>query len=138
MKTFLKVFLTLILVYTLIGKTYTSVFYLNFLKYDNTNIMHYHLPNLIILLTCIISIIFLWKKKKIFTTNIFVQIIITVILFYSLMFNGYVSLFEFLARGRNNNHNEIIFLSDIPNMLSYIVVISYLVYYNIIKSIKSA
>ncbi len=138
MKIFLKIILTLILVYTLVGKTFSSVFYLNFLEYDNTNMIHYHFPNLIILLTCIISIIFLWKKNKNRTTNISVQIIITIILFYSLMFNGYVSLFEFLARGRNNNQNEILFLSDIPNMLSYILLISFLVYYNIIKSIKSA
>lgn len=120
--TFKKILYTLIISYTIIGKSYTTIFFIHIKEFNLSNLLFIHFTNIAMLLLLLVIMYVVWgryggiklmalKYKWIYKMLITVIVIIQLFLF----------LLDFMTKNPNINQTKVLIIGDIPNLISIIV-----------------
>ena len=110
-----KIAITSISVYVFIAKIYIIWYYFSVRNFDVPIL----LCNFIILGSCILLLLMIWDR----IIKIRYKILIIIPLFFTVFIQLFWGLFEFLSKNPNANHQKILWLFDIPNLLSILVMV---------------
>ena len=117
-----KLFLLLVIAYTFLGKVYTSFFYFVHKVVNGENTLLIHIPNIVILFSCVYLFLFTLNKVS-RAQNKFVRFFCHMLVVYAILCQALFGIMEFFNKNPNINSNKLLYLGDIPNMLSIIVLI---------------
>ncbi len=122
MKILIKIVPTVLIFYTLVGKFYTTGFNFKLHDVNLSNILFIYFSDIIMLLMLLVSLLILWKKwnrkindvilKHKYHFKIFITLIVVIQLFLSLL--------DFFNKNPNVNQQNVLFISDLPNLFSII------------------
>ena len=124
-----KIFSTILILYTFIGKLYTSAFFFRMKDFSLNNVIFVHVTNIIMLSILLASLLMIWrilynkinhfvsKYKYVIKTLIVVIVIIQILL----------SLLDVLTKNPNIDQVKIIILGDLPNLLSILISIIFII-----------
>jgi hypothetical protein len=129
MSTLLKIFFTILILYTFAGKFYNTVFYINLQGVNLREILFIHCTNISMLLILLTSLLLIWqvlynkinyvifKSKYILKPTIVIILAIQIFLF----------LLDILSKNPNINQFRVFILSDLPNLLSIFISIIFII-----------
>jgi len=129
MSTLIKIFSTILILYTFIGKLYTTVFFFRMRGFNLSNVLFFHLTNITMLLILSTSLLMIWgilynkinyiisKYKYIFKASIVIILVIQILLF----------LLDILTKNPNINQLRVFILGDLPNLLSIFISIIFII-----------
>jgi len=124
-----KIFSTILILYTFIGKLYTTAFFFRMKDFSLNNVIFVHVTNIIMLSILLASLLMIWrilynkinyfvsKYKYVIKTLIVVIVIIQILL----------SLLDVLTKNPSINQVKIIILGDLPNLLSILISIIFII-----------
>ena len=124
-----KIFSTILILYTFIGKLYTTAFFFRMKDFSLNNVIFVHVTNIIMLSILLASLLMIWrilynkinyfvsKYKYVIKTLIVVIVIIQILL----------SLLDVLTKNPNIDQVKIIILGDLPNLLSILISIIFII-----------
>lgn len=122
MSTLKKVLYTLIISYAIIGKSYTTIFFIHTKGLNFSNLLFVHFTNIAMLLILSMIMLAVWgiyggiqhmalKYKWIYKVLIAIIVLIQLFLF----------LLDFMTKNPNINQVKVLIIGDIPNLISIIV-----------------
>jgi hypothetical protein len=129
MSTLIKIFTTILILYTFIGKLYTTVFYFRMQGFNLSEVLFVHFTNITMLLILLASLLMIWwvlytkinyvisKYKYIFKVSIVIILVIQILL----------SLLDILTKNPNINQLRVFILGDLPNLLSIFISIIFII-----------
>lgn len=119
MNSLVKVLLVIVCLYVSIAKLYVTIFYIVNERLDAP----VQFVDFFVFCSCVYLPILIWKKgQKIkYKTIFFLFLLISIIL------QIYVGLFDFLSKDPSVNQQKVLWVLDIPNLLS-VVIMGYLIF----------
>lgn len=129
MRTLIKIFSTILILYTFIGKLYTTVFFFRMRDFNLSNIIFVHFTNITMLLILLASLLMIWgilynkinyvilKSKYIFKASIVIILAIQIFLF----------LLDILTKNPNINQFRVFILGDLPNLISILISVIFII-----------
>lgn len=115
MKIAFRIIITLICLYVFIAKTYAVFCFFSRHKYDYSILF----ANLVVLCVCVLLVFFFWGKNM----NIKYTLVWNLILLGSVIIQIYSSLFNFLTKSPMIDQNMVLWVNDIPNLLSVFLLV---------------
>lgn len=124
-----KIFSTILILYTFIGKLYTTIFFFRMRDFNLNNVIFVHVTNIIMLLILLASLLMIWgvlynkinyvisKYKYIVKVSIIIIVVIQI----------FLSLLDILTKNPNINQLKVYILGDIPNLLSILISIIFII-----------
>lgn len=121
-----RVLLILAVTYIIIGKAYTTIFYLQTRRLFLENFLLIYLPNLVVIAVGMFVINSVLKKELVKTVREKLTLLGAILLLYTVVMQLLVGLLEYLNKSSNIDQSKVILLGDLPNFLSIILVIGVL------------
>ena len=125
METLKKILSTILILYTLAGKLYTTAFNFKLRGFDLSNVLFIHFTNITMLFMLLVSLLIVWGKwynkinfitlKYMYTFKVLIALIVIIQLF--------VCLLDYFNKSPNVNHFKVLFIGDLPNLFSIIITI---------------
>ena len=115
MKFALKIMVTFMCLYVFITKTYVVIYY--FIRHKNDFPLLF--ADLIVLCACILLVLFIWRKNK----KIKCTVVWNPLLMGSVIIQIYSGLFNFLTKSQMVDQNKVLWIYDIPYLLSFFILL---------------
>lgn len=129
MSTLIKIFSTILILYTFAGKLYNTVFYFQLKDINLRDILFVHCTNISMLLILLASLLMIWQilynkiNYAVFKSKyVFKPIIVIILAIQTFLF-----LLDILSKNPNINQVRVFFLSDLPNLLSIFISIIFII-----------
>ena len=115
MKYAFRIIITLMCLYVFIAKTYAVFCFFSRHKCDYSILV----ADLVVLCACVLLVLLLWGKNK----NVKYTLMWNLLLIGSVIMETYSGLFNFLTKSPMINQNIVLWIYDIPNLLSVFLLV---------------
>lgn len=115
MKYAFRIIITLMCLYVFIAKTFAVFCFFSRQMCDYPILV----SDLVVLCTCVLLVLFLWGKNK----NVKYTLMWNLLLIGSVIMETYSGLFNFLTKNPMINQNIVLWIYDIPNLLSVFLLV---------------
>ncbi len=125
MKILIKIVPTVLILYTLAGKFYTTVFNFKLHDVNLVNGLFIHFTDIIMLLMLFVALLIVWEKWNekinyvIYKFRYLYKLLITLIV----VIQSFLSLLDYFNKNPNVNQHNVLFIGDLPNLFSIIIAV---------------